>query len=391
MVPKVAQATFFIQHLISNYAKLNTMRIIQLKLSNFRNLAQLVLNIPEDANLIALIGTNGSGKTSILEALSLLTPTRGLLTAEGKSQIHHGAKEWGIWAELATGAELGQVYRQHSRNAERILQIDTHREPLEALARHGSVVWLTPATDFLFSGPPANRRRWLDDLTTALLPAHAGATARFAQHRQSRLKLLMNGQGGHYATDWLDAEERLAAEWGIQVLKHRIEYLNRLQPFLQGITLALHGNALEVMEDPNPVAALKGKFERSREIDTRMGRTHAGPNTLELTGQLLLSEIQHIPLSQASSGQHKRGLIHWLVAHVQLLAQAQNRPPLVLIDEFSAHLDAPRRALLLQTLTTAGCQIWLTDTETPKIDFPGLHLLHLENGTIKNEKMDASS
>lgn len=356
------------------------MRLTQLKLSHFRNIASLNLTIPEGAALIALIGPNGSGKTSVLEAVSLLTPTRGMLTADGKSQIHHGSKEWGIWAQLHTGAELGQVYRK----SERILQIDAHREPLEATARHGSVVWLTPNTDFLFSGPPANRRRWLDDLTTALIPAHAGACQRFTQHRQSRLKLLTEGRGG----DWVDAEERLAAEWGIQVLKHRIDYLERLKPFLNGVSLALHGNALEVMESDNPVHALKGKFERSREIDTRMGRTHAGPNTLELTGVLHLENGTDVKLSEASSGQHKRGLIHWLVGHVQLLAQAQNRPPLVLVDEFSAHLDSKRRADLLTTLTTAGCQVWLTDTDIPAIALPNLHVLHLENGDLKTSSND---
>lgn len=352
------------------------MRIAQLKLSHFRNIESLNLAIPAEANLIALIGPNGSGKTSVLEALSLLTPTRGMLTSDGKSQIQHGpngsAREWGLWAQLASGAELGEVYRK----SERILHIDGHREPLEATARHGSIVWLTPNTDFLFSGPPAGRRRWLDDLTTALLPAHAGACQRFTQHRQARLKLLMEGRGG----DWLDAEERLAAEWGIQVLKHRIDYLARLEPFLHGVSLALHGNALEVMESDNPVAALKGKFERSREVDARMGRTHAGPNTLELTGTLTLENGTTVKLSEASSGQHKRGLIHWLVGHVQLLAQAQNRPPLVLVDEFSAHLDAKRRTDLLATLTTAGCQVWLTDTDTPAIPLAGLHTIHMQDG-----------
>jgi len=357
------------------------MRISQLKLSQFRNLSSLNLQVPEDAQVIALIGHNGSGKTSVLEALSLLTPTRGLLLAEAKTQIKSGAKEWGIWAQLASGAELGQAYRQEGRKSERLLTIDTNRHPLEALATHGSVVWLTPQTDFLFSGPPANRRRWLDDLTTALIPAHSGTVNRFNQHRQARLRLLQEGQTG----DWLDAEERLAAEWGLAVLKHRQDYLTRLAPHMQGLTLTLQGSALEVMADLNPVAALKGKFERSREIDARIGRTHAGPNTLDLSGTLYLEPTHSVPLAQASSGQHKRGLIQWLVGHVQLLKQAHNRAPLVLIDEFSAHLDAPRRQLLIATLLSSGCQIWLTDTETPPTTLPGLQSVFLENGALRKE------
>jgi DNA replication and repair protein RecF len=348
------------------------MRLTQLKLSHFRNISALALTLPDNADLVALIGANGSGKTSVLESISLLTPTRGMLTADAKSQIQHGAKEWGIWVQLHSGAELGQVYRK----SERVLQIDGHREALESTSRHGSIVWLTPNTDFLFSGPPANRRRWLDDLTTALIPTHAGACQRFTQHRQSRLKLLTEGRGG----DWLDAEERLAAEWGIQVLRNRIDYLHRLQPLLNGVSLALTGTALEVMDSENPIAALKGKFERSREIDARMGRTHAGPNTLDIAGVLTLENGHNVKLSEASSGQHKRGLIQWLVGHVQLLAQAQNRPPLVLVDEFSAHLDAKRRADLLTTLTTAGCQVWLTDTDVPNITLPNLHIIHMQDG-----------
>lgn len=344
------------------------MRLAQLKLSHFRNLGVLNLTIPPQAQLIALIGPNGSGKTSVLEAISLLTPTRGLLGSDGKSQIQQGSKEWGIWAQLDTGAEIGQVYRK----AERVLHIDGHKSTQDKLTDHGSVVWLTPATDFLFSGPPANRRRWLDDLTVSLIPAHAQATARYQQHRQSRLKLLTAGQGG----DWLDAEERLAAEWGIAVLKNRFAYLTALAPHMPGLTLSLAGNALEILNEPDPISALKGKFERSREIDARMQRTHAGPNTLDLTGHLTLEDARVVPLSQASSGQHKRGLILWLVGHVLLLKTAYNRAPLVLIDEFSAHLDAPRRQLLLHTLQTAGCQIWLTDIEVPATTEP-LHLITL--------------
>lgn len=340
------------------------MQVTQLKLTHFRNLASLHLKVGTEP-LIALIGPNGSGKTSVLESLSLLSPTRGLLGSDAKAQIQTGKKQAGIWAE-ANDHELGQTIAK----GERILQVDGHKKPLEALAQISSVVWLTPVTDFLFTGPPATRRRWLDDITTALIPSHAEATARFRQHRQARLKLLMQGR----SDDWLDAEERLTAEWGLTVLKNRLAYLAALAPHLTGLSLQLSGSALEIMDDPNPVAALKGKLERSRDVDARLERTHAGPNTLDVTGTLHLTTA--IPLSQASSGQHKRGLLGWLGAHVQLLKQTRHKPPLVLIDEFSAHLDATARQELLALLASTGCQTWLTDIETPALT-PSPHIVAL--------------
>lgn len=347
------------------------MHITRLKLTAFRNLATLSLEVPPAVPTVALIGPNGSGKTSVLESLSLLTPTRGLLGSEGKAQITHGRKEWGIWAQTPEH-EIGQSFSK----GERHLKIDGHKQPLEKLGTFGSVVWLTPQTDFLFSGPPATRRRWLDDITTAYIPTHATATARYRQHRTARLKLLTAGKGG----DWLDAEEQFAAEWGIAVLQNRLAYLSSLQPHLQNLTLQLTGNALEVMESPNPIAALKGKFERSREIDARLERTHAGPNTLDITGTLELqtpnAELR-ISLAQASSGQHKRGLLYWLAAHVSLLKNHLQKPPLVLIDEFSAHLDSAGRQTLLHTLSESGCQTWLTDVEAPHLPQNPLHQINL--------------
>lgn len=331
------------------------------------------ITVPPEASVVGVIGPNGVGKTAVLEALALLAPGRGLSGHDMKAHVPHGAKHWGMHAELTNGTTIAQQYKRGVRE----ILINTESVTQEALAKVGSVVALTPHTDFLFSGPPETRRRWLDDATTAYMPAHAQAVARYKTHRQGRLKILAQGV---LAGDWLDAEEYMAAEWGIKVLQGRMAYITALAERLDEVTLALQGTALEVLADANPIAALQGKFSRSREIDARMNRTHAGPNTLEVTGMLHLPNLTPIALHEASSGQHKRALLAWVRAHTRLIADTRGAPPLVLIDEFAAHLDAERRAALLTHLVDLGCQVWLADVDLP--DIQGLHKIEVPSTAL---------
>jgi DNA replication and repair protein RecF len=349
------------------------MKLKSLALLPFRCHTAWRLNVPRDAPVVGLVGPNGVGKTAVLEALSLLAPGRGLTGQELRNHVPHGqgqkAQHWGFHAELSNGTTIAQQFKgpakTETKNGVREIVLNGETVPQDALAKLGSVVALTPHTDFLFAGPPEHRRRWLDDAVVAFNPAHAQAVARFRTHRQGRLNILRQGvmQG-----DWLDAEERMAAEWGLQVLLGRQAYVAALAPRLDEMALALKGTTLEVLTAADPVQALMGKFTRSREIDARMGRTHAGPNTLDIQGTLTLTPNQTLSLEHASSGQHKRALLAWVMAHTRLIAEQRGAPPLVLIDEFAAHLDAERRVLLLNHLRELGCQVWLADVELPVLE-----------------------
>lgn len=358
------------------------MRVRQIKISTFRNLAATQLQPPIEENhgqIIALIGDNGAGKTSILEALSMLSPGRGMHKENPKEQAQNGLNTFGIFIELDDSNTIGIGLK----NGKKQLQLNGEDLPRQTdLAALGSVLWLTPRQDRLFLDGPAPRRDLIDRLTFALIPSHAEAVSRYKHHAKNRLKLLSTNA----AEDWLTLEEQQAAAAGITILQNRQTYLAELAVHLSDITLMQTGATLNVLKEEDPIIALKGKFERSRARDTITGSTSTGPMKVDITGTLHLME-RDVTLSQASSGQHKRTLIDLTLAHAKLTKEKTGHPPLILLDEFTAHLDPVRQKELLDCLTqellSLGAQIWLTDvTLEPYKDLPHLTRTAVKEGHI---------
>lgn len=337
------------------------MRVQKLTLTTFRNLATLTLEVsaPAAGQVVAVLGPNGAGKTSILEALSLLSPGRGLHKARPEEMVQHGAKMWGIHAALAEGRAVGQAFQQ----GQRLLKIDGADAKQTDLTQVGHVLWLTPRQDRLFLDGPAGRRDFLDRMVYGLHPDHAVVLNKYKHHTRNRLKLLSMG---HTGGDWLALEEQQAAAAGVKVLANRQAYLTQLGDITDEVALKLTGGTLEIFEADDPAVALAGKFERSRTRDAEVGATHAGAQKVDVVG-MLQDVTPGIPLQQCSSGQHKRALLAWVLAHARLMAQAQAQPPLLLIDEVAAHLDEARRAQVLAAFTDLGAQLWVTETEEARL------------------------
>lgn len=361
------------------------MQVKNIKISGFRNLSAAALTLPEPENgsqIVALIGENGAGKTSVLEALSLLSPGRGLHKANPKEQAQNGSNTFGIFIELADERTVGIGLKSGKKQ----LQLDGSDVARQTeLATLGNVLWLTPRQDRLFLDGPAPRRDMLDRLTFGLIPSHAEDVARYKHHAKNRLKLLAQH---NTPDDWLTLEESQAAAAGVKILQNRHTYLTALAPHLRDITLAQQGATLEVLEAEDAVDALAGKFLRSRERDTITGSTGTGPMKVDVGGVLRLDE-RDIVLGQTSSGQHKRALIDLTLAHAKLIKTETGAPPLILLDEFTAHLDPVRQQALLGQLTAEllelEAQIWLTDVDlAPYADLPHLRVVEvLEGGLTK--------
>jgi DNA replication and repair protein RecF len=351
--------------------------IRRLTLSNFRSYhtAQVRLERPGP---VVLTGANGSGKTNLIEAISLLAPGRGLRRATMEElAFSEGDGAWAISAEiegmlgLATlGTGIDPSGGEESTPT-RKCRID--RESVgsaAAFADHLRVIWLTPAMDPLFNGPASERRRFLDRLVLAVDAQHSSRVAALERSLRSRNRLLEDSPGDSH---WLDAVEHETAEVAVAVAAGRAETVKRL-------SAALEASRNTAPEFPQAVIALQGWMElllpdhsatevedryrallkENRARDATAGRTLDGPHLSDLA---VTHAGKNILAADASTGEQKALLIRLVLAHAALIKQMTGFAPLLLLDEVVAHLDPVRRGALYDALSSLGAQVWMTGAD----------------------------
>jgi DNA replication and repair protein RecF len=332
-----------------------------LHLSGFRNHRETHLE-PGRAPIVLLTGANGAGKTNILEALSLLSVGRGLRNAPLSAMAaKDGEGGFAVAARVSTDPGLPPLLVRTgtlaARPERRRLSINGAAAPLAELGAWLSVLWVTPAMDRLFADTASARRRFLDRLALALTPGHARHAGRYEAAMRARNRLLAADVPPD--PDWLAALEAEMAEHGAAVRTARAETVALLGQYLDGLAagpfpqprLALAGDA---------VAGLAARLAASRAADRAAGRATSGPHRDDL---VVVHADKDMPAALASTGEQKALLLAIVLAHAGLVAERTGRVPLLLLDEAAAHLDAERRAALLERLLSLGGQSWLSGTD----------------------------
>ena len=357
-------------------AAVNRVGVTRLVLTGFRNYREARLTVGTAP--VVLTGPNGAGKTNLLEAVSFLAPGRGLRAAKlaeidrqprpGQDGATGG---WAVAAVVATRRgclRIGTGRDATTAGERRVVRIDG--EPVHGQAALGErlgVLWLTPPMDRLFVEGPGGRRRFLDRLVLGLDPAHGSRVAAYEQALRERSRLLRDGPKD---PAWLSALEGVMAEQGVAVAAGRREAVQRLDracaeaegPFPRA-RLDLAGtveNWLEAMPALAVEAQLASALAGNRLSDAQTGGALIGPHRSDL--HVSLAE-QGIAAELASTGEQKALLISILLAHARLQQAVRGEPPLLLLDEIAAHLDASRRAALFDALLRLDSQAWLTGTD----------------------------
>jgi DNA replication and repair protein RecF len=376
--------------------------VTRVMLTDFRNYARAELEARPGP--VVLTGPNGAGKTNVLEAISYLSPGRGLRRARlGDVARHGGGGGWAVAASLTGAGEAGEDDIRlgtgcapaaggpdgASNNGRRLVRING--EPAAgpaALAEWLRLVWLTPAMERLFTEGASGRRRFLDRLVLGFDADHGRRAARYERALRERARLLREGPADDA---WLTALEARLAEDGVALAAARLDVIARLRGALEAgvgpfprATIAAVGEVESWLRDGPALEAearLRERLAASRRQDGESGKTAVGPHRSDLS-------VRHVekglPAALCSTGEQKALLIAIVLADARLQAAHAGSAPVLLLDEVTAHLDGARRAALFEEILALGAQAWLTGAD--RAPFGGLagaaQFLTIDEGRI---------
>jgi len=356
---------------------MTTAALLRLTLTDFRSYDRAELNAA--GRTVYLFGPNGAGKTNLLEAISLLTPGRGLRGAPaaevgrrlpGEAQ----GRAWSVSAEVGddwTPTRVGTGLETPA-SPRRTVRVEGETVAPGRLLEHVRPLWLTPLQDRLFVESRAERLRFFDRLVFAAEPAHATVVSDYEKALRQRLRLLTEGEGDDA---WLNALEARLGEAGARAVAARERTLQALQaeidaraegPFPQA-RLAIGGAWASEGVAAEPGAIAEG-LRKSRLRDAAAGRSLSGPHRADLE---VIHAPKDRPASECSTGEQKALVLNLVLAQAARLSLDNSQPnPILLLDEVAAHLDASRRAALFDEIVGLGLQAFLTGTD--ELLFEGL-------------------
>jgi len=364
--------------------------VTRLKLTNFRSYG--FGEIAVSGASVVLAGPNGAGKTNVLDAISLLSPGRGLRgaklaehTRKGPTLVNKVASQETLWAVAATVTrgetehDIGTGLTEASASR----QVRLNGAAAQSSADLGDIVqliWLTPAMDRLFIESAGGRRRFLDRLVLGFDPSHARAATRYETAMRERARLLKYGPRD---PSWLEGLENEMAEAGIAIAQARAATVEKLSGALaerEGVVFPAASLDLSDEIHLSHADDLRTAFASGRMRDAEAGRTLTGPHTTDL-------HVRHTKkradARDCSTGEQKALLISIMLADARTLSRArEGLAPILLLDEIAAHLDSVRRAALFEEIHSLSAQAWMTGTDLSLFNGAHCEIFEVRDGVF---------
>ena len=336
--------------------------VSELNLRYFRS--HLAGRVATEGRPVVLYGGNGSGKTSVLEAVSLFSPGRGLRGA-APEDISRSPElvGWKVDGELFAAGRAVPLETLHEGGAGRQVRIAGKPASQLELGRIIRILWLTPSMDRLWTEGADGRRRFLDRTAMSFFPSHPSDVVGYEKSMRERNRLFRERIEND---DWLNALEARMAEHGARINASRSSTLDRLSRESAEADTPFPAARLELRGSDGPVGnsesaeELADAFRSGRARDRAAGRALSGPHRADVHS---VYEERGVEARKCSTGEQKALLVSLVLANARAIARELGGAPVLLLDEVAAHLDESRRRDLFEEIRSIDAQVWMTGTD----------------------------
>ena len=334
--------------------------ISDLELYNFRNHSKIKFNNLSDQPVV-ITGENGVGKTNILEAISLLSPTKGLRGAK-IAELNNQANPDFIWSVRAS---INSIYgpkelitnrciKPNAKSDTRLIYIDGQQSRKKAeIAKLINLIWVTPAMQQIFIASSSERRNFFDLMVSNFFPDHIDYLSRYEKSMRERLKLLKDQMNDDH---WLSALEQNMFNDAYHISDSRMKTLQFLINAIDNNKTAFPKADLSLINEPLAGDYLS-RLKINRKIDAISGRTTIGPHLYDLE---VIYREKKMPAKLSSTGEQKALLLSLVLAYAFALIKNYQMIPILLFDEMISHLDKRNRELLFDEIYKINAQCWLS-------------------------------
>lgn len=351
------------------------MHLKGLQVEAVRNLQTVALEPSSGINLLE--GGNGAGKTSVLEAISLLSSGVSFRTRKPQELISHSAECARAIARVDDEGVEHRIGVQYSRDGKH-----QHRIDAESVSRRSDLSRLLPALVItpdhfqLVAGGPGERRRYLDWGLFHVEHSFHPAWRHYRKALSQRNACLRSGLDSAGLSGW-NVE---LARWGERINTVRGEYVTQLERELNGVLSQLEsfpGIKLRYRRGWPEQSSLLETLEREKVRPGPLAKTQHGPHVADID---VLSN-DGLAKHYLSRGQQKLLVYAMKLAQLSIYRSSTGRKCLVLCDDLSAELDGDRRLQVVRLLRKTACQVFVTAAITNSIESPD-SVFHVEHGRV---------